>query len=323
MNEFKSYIRKVTGQELEELGFASGSLERLPLFIREGYKMTPSEFYGHQVVFVEPKGEELPTPSQLQKQVPKIESAFELPVILVFDEITYYLKEQLIKSRMAFIVPGKQLFIPFMFMDLNEQKNIKKVKSETFAPSTQCVLIYHLWLHSIEGLNFQEIADIFEYSPKTIGRCAEELKNAGACSIVGGRSKHLKFDKSKIKIWESVQDYLESPIKKVEWIFDIDNVQRTKVSGMGALSYYSNMSTGNIESLAMDAKVFNDLRNRGEISPTIYNERDVRVEVWSYNPFSVSKNEFVDPLSLYLCFREDQDERVQMELEYMLKRVLK
>lgn len=322
MNELISYIKKVTGLEIKDLDYPENALQRLPLFIREGYDFSYTEFHNREVVFVGAKSEEDVTPSKLQKHISKIESAFNCPVVWVFNEMTYYLKEQLTKSRISFIVPGKQLFIPFMFMDLNEQKEIRITRSEAFSPSAQCILIYHLWVESLEGLNFQEIANIFKYAPRTIGRCAEELKNAGACNIVGGRSKYLKFGKTKREIWETVQDYLKTPILKVEWLFHTENIDKARIAGFGALSYYSNISTGDIESFAIDAKAYKELRDRGEIHPTIYNEHDVRLEIWSYDPAILTKDDFIDPFSLYLSFVRDPDERVQIELESMINSIL-
>jgi len=322
MNELISYIKKVTGLDIKEPGYPLDSLKRLPLFLREGYNFFCTEFYNHKVVFVEPKSAEGITPSQLQKHISKFESAFECPVIWVFNEMTYYLKEQLTKFRISFVVPGKQLFIPFMFMDLNEQQKIRTTRTESFSPSAQCILIYHLWMESLEGLNFQEIADIFKYTPRTIGRCAEELTNANACSIVGSRSKYLKFDKTNREIWETVQEYLKTPVKKKEWLFLTENIEKARIAGLGALSYYSNISAGGIESFAIDAKVFKELRDRGEIHPTIYNEHDVRLEIWSYDPAVLTRDDFVDPISLYLASVNDPDERIQIELENMISRIL-
>lgn len=322
MNELKSYIKRITGEEIEELSKPDDAMMRLPLFIREGYKTTVAGLFDHKVVFAEPKGEELPTPGQIQKHIPKIESAFDSPVILVFEEMNYYLREQLIYSRIAFVVPGKQLFIPFMFMDLNEQQKTRRIRTESFSPSAQCVLIYHLWMDSIEGLNFQEIADIFKYTPRTIGRCAKELENVGVCNIVGSKSKYMKFEKSKREIWNTAKEYMISPVKKTEWIFSEPDPEQTRISGIPALSRYSNISSGKMEVYAMDTTVYNQLRNIGEVSVTVYNEADRQLQLWSYNPALLSRDEFVDPFSLYASLREDKDERVEMELEEMMEDIL-
>jgi hypothetical protein len=322
MNELIPYIKKVTGLEVKELRYPAGSLNRLPLYLREGYDFLCAELHNHKVVFVKPKSAEDVTPSQLQKFILKLESAFECLVIWVFNEMTYYLREQLTKFRLSFVVPGKQLFIPFMFMDLNEQLKIRITRAESFSPSTQCILIYHLWMGSLEGLNFQEIADIFNYTPRTIGRCAEELKDAHACTIVGGRAKYLKFGKTNREIWETAQDYLKSPVKKTEWIFLTGSIEKSRIAGLGALSYYSNISTGNVETFAIDAKAYRELQDRGQIHPTFYNEHDLRLEVWNYDPTVLTRDTFVDPFSLYLSAKYDPDERIQIELENMINRIL-
>lgn len=323
MVELKSYIRKVTGFDVEELRYPADALQRLPLFIREGYDFLFGEFYDHQIVFVEPKTADDVTPSQLQKHIPKIESAFANPVVLVIEDMTYYLKEQLIKSRIAFIVPGKQLFIPFMFMDLSEQAKIRTTRSEYFSPSTQCVLIYHLWVASFEGLNFQEIADLFDYTPRTIGRCAKELEDAGVCKITGSKSKHLEFSMNKKDIWERAHEYLVSPVKESKWLFnEPDDRHCYRVAGLPALSKYSNISSGRMKVYAMEAKTYRELKNIGEVTDTLFNEVDKQLQLWNYDPTILTSDDFVDPFSLYLSLKDDPDERVQIEMEKMLEEVL-
>tara|TARA_R100001143_G_scaffold63594_1_gene73147 strand:- start:5559 stop:6533 length:975 start_codon:yes stop_codon:yes gene_type:complete len=324
MIELKSYIRKVTGVDVEELGYPADALQRLPLFIREGYDFLFGEIYDHQIVFVEPNAADDATPSQLQKHIPKIESAFEHPVVLVIDDMTYYLKEQLIKSRISFIVPGKQLFIPFMFMDLSEQPKIRTTRSEYFSPSTQCVLIYHLWVASLEGLNFQEIADLFDYTPRTIGRSAKELEDAGVCRIAGSKSKLLEFSLNKRDIWERALDYLVSPVKESKWLFsEPDDRRYYRIAGVSALSRYSNISPGRQKVYAMEAKTYRELKNKGEVTDTLFNEVDKQLQIWSYDPTLLTSDDFVDPLSLYLSLKDDPDERVQIEMEKMLEEVFK
>lgn len=322
MKKLKLYIKEVTGHEFEELPKPADAIKRLPLFIREGYyKTTVAQFFNHRVVFTEPQGEDLPTPSQLKKHIPKIEEAFGSPVILVFEGMSHYLCNQLISDRIAFIIPGKQLFIPFMFMDLNEQKKIRRVKTESFLPSTQCVLIYHLWKESIEELNFQDIASKFEYTPRTIGRCAEELENAGVCNIVGSKSKYMKFGETKKEIWNTAKEYMISPVKQSGWIFSDPPFDKIRIAGIQAMPRYSNVS-GKKKVYAMDAKVYHELRNIGEASFTVDNILNKQLQIWSYDPLFLSKDEYVDPFSLYMSLKDDEDERVEIELEQMIENIL-
>ena len=70
MIQLKSYINKVTGLDVKELGYPVDVLQKLPLFIRESYDFLFGEFYDHRIVFVEPKSANDLTPSQLQKHIP-------------------------------------------------------------------------------------------------------------------------------------------------------------------------------------------------------------------------------------------------------------
>ena len=45
------------------------------------------------------------------------------------------------------------------------------------------------------------------------------------------------------------------------------------------------------------------------------------LEVWKYNPKTLAKDGFVDPLSLYMIFRDSEDERIEMECEKLLNEV--
>ena len=51
-------------------------------------------------------------------------------------------------------------------------------------------------------------------------------------------------------------------------------------------------------------------------------ENDVIVEIWRYHPQTLSNTGVVDPLCLYLILKDDDDERVSMELDYMLHQAL-
>jgi hypothetical protein len=45
------------------------------------------------------------------------------------------------------------------------------------------------------------------------------------------------------------------------------------------------------------------------------------VEVWRYDPRLLSKTETVDKLSLYLSLKDNEDERVQIELENLMNEI--
>ena len=51
-------------------------------------------------------------------------------------------------------------------------------------------------------------------------------------------------------------------------------------------------------------------------------EVDYTIEVWRYDPGLLAFNGFIDPLSLYIVFKDSEDERIQKALEQILKTYL-
>lgn len=322
MTSFKTYIKSTTGFEMIPSEKDRDYMFRLPLFINEGYKFTPVFLNDREVVFVEPKLEELPNPSQLQKQLLKIETEMKCPAVLVLRTATHYLKDQLVKNKIAFVIPGQQLFMPFMFVSLNERQQTRAIKVESFSPATQFLVIAQLYNWDWQNMSFKEIAEASGYSPMTISRSAQEMEAAGVCTIVGTKSKELKFEDEVIHIWSAAKDYLSSPVKTKEWLFDFEE-EHVKISGLQALAEYSHISPGRVNTYAIHTDLLTELKNIGMVSTTLDNESDMELEIWSYDPIKLSAGkEVVDPFSLYLSMKDDPDERVQMQLELMLEEYL-
>ena len=45
------------------------------------------------------------------------------------------------------------------------------------------------------------------------------------------------------------------------------------------------------------------------------------IEVWRYDPDLLAKNGVIDPLSLYLSIRANDDERIQIELKDLMNSI--
>jgi hypothetical protein len=46
------------------------------------------------------------------------------------------------------------------------------------------------------------------------------------------------------------------------------------------------------------------------------------IELWKYNPEILLKDRFVDPLSLYLFFKDSKEQRIEIELEKLINKIL-
>jgi hypothetical protein len=62
------------------------------------------------------------------------------------------------------------------------------------------------------------------------------------------------------------------------------------------------------------------LKNNGTFNAV---EGKYRIELWKYNPALLAKGNMVDALSLALCYKESDDERVIGELNNLIKNICK
>lgn len=80
-------------------------------------------------------------------------------------------------------------------------------------------------------------------------------------------------------------------------------------SSINALAYYSDINEDVIEYYAVKQGYSRQIGGANlKITGTL--EGNICIEEWKYDPYLLTQTEFVDPLSLYLCFRNKPDERI-------------
>ena len=110
---------------------------------------------------------------------------------------------------------------------------------------------------------------------------------------------------------------MNSPVHKNVYLKNLPSNLAYKLSGLKALSARSLLSV-----LPSDAGYAISREEAKRIErDIIIDEQDfhdfggVAVEIWNYDPFLLSKSEFVDDISLLLDLDKHYDERVQNELD--------
>jgi hypothetical protein len=91
---------------------------------------------------------------------------------------------------------------------------------------------------------------------------------------------------------------------------------------MTALCRTTKIADDRIPTFCMAATAVREAVERRTIRiVTESDEADVQIEAWSYDPRVLTDRDIADPLSVYLTLREVPDERVQEQLETLLKRI--
>ncbi|MEA4917228.1 hypothetical protein [Proteiniphilum sp.] len=295
-------------------------LKKLPLYMRNAYKYSLFKIDGYSFLLVEEikKNKEISrTAGELKRQAKEFFQHTGLSPVFVLTNQSPQMRRNMIKDRINFVVPENQIYLPDMLISLKENNHRYYRLSEQLTPSAQLLLLYHLQVERLEGYSFKEIAKKIGYSPKTITKVAEELKEKQLCLIIGTKEKKFVFEKNDKQLWLMAEPQMQSPIIKT-YFTSTDTDERFCKSGDMALAHYTFLADTGKKSYALYKSEFEELKAAGYWKYLDEIEGDFQIEVWKYNPALLNNNGYIDPLSLYLCYREDRNERVEAEIKNLI-----
>jgi hypothetical protein len=223
----------------------------------------------------------------------------------------------------AFLVPGAQLFVPELLLDLRERTPPPPRIAETLSPTAQVVVLGALLGLAQDG-NAGELAKRYGVAAMSMTRAFDELAEARLAETPRiGRERVLKFQAVDRALWDQAAPRLISPVRKVRTVI-IPRRDRFpgKIAGESALSSYTDLAGPRIQRLAVASADWSrlvrdlDLRGTERLDPLGY-----EVETWTYDPASLTSDTLVDPLSLHLALRGNTDERVAGAAEDLLERM--
>ena len=305
------YLNKVLGVKVacEDVDF-----KHLPNFIATRYRLQLVSMNEQKIIFLYPKTE-LEQIEVLKKHIARIQKNENLPVVLVLKELSFRRKEYLIREKIPFIVDGKQIYLPFMAMYLQERCSAEKIPREEILPSAQMLLLHFIY-RGAQDLSTSQAAKDLELTPTSISRASRQLEEMGLLHIRKvGVQRIMQSEDSSKTLFQKAGDKLLNPVKRTVYIPQKYVGADLPESGYSALAEYSMLNAPNVRCYAAERisqwkdVMTNSLQNSQE---------QVAVEMWRYNPRKLSTRDTVDELSLALALREDTDERVEEAIEEML-----
>lgn len=306
------------------LGLRPVSISHIPYFLQDRYRFLEGKLLSRDCVFAVPFDAPFDPPALVAKHVSQIEAAVDATVIVLLPTLTASNRKRLIHQGVSFIVPGSQLFLPELAIDLRDHYRAKRFRPpevETLSPTAQ-VLILTAALHDgrIDGLNAAAIADAIKVSPMSISRAMEELRGSQLADIeTAGRQTRLYPKLSGKALFEAAAPRLRNPVRKVRGLLHLPTTLRAPLAGESALARYTSLNEPRTTTLAVPARAWK------EIAPLVGEEIDladnppVRIETWDYDPFVLTRGgDVVDPLSLFLSLKAE-DERMELAREQLLE----
>lgn len=305
------YLKRVLGIEVL---YENKALEHLPNFISTRYDSQRVSLNGQKAVFLYPRTE-LEQVETLKKHLERVKKSANCPVVLVPEQITVRQKEYLLREKIAFIVEGKQIYLPFMAVYLQERCAAEKNNRQEILPSAQMLLLHFIY-EGAQELSTSQAAKDLALTPTSISRASKQLEEMGILKArKSGVQKILFSEDSPKELFHRAEKDLLNPVKRTVYVPEKKMETIMLESGYSALAEYSMLNAPGVRCYA-SAKIsqWNSCMTR-DLQDS---NSQVAIEMWRYDPQKLSKTKTVDELSLALSLREDADERVEEAVEEML-----
>jgi len=321
MKDFETYIKYLTGIEVKIEDVNKLDYGKMQNYFKQEYDFKKADLFGKEVIFALRKYDDNFTIEQYLKHVEIFNKFFNAVIVLVLSKLESYNRIRMIHKKVPFIVPFKQMYIPQMFVSLTELNSTVRKHSKTLSPAAQCLLLYHLQVQSLEQYIFKDIViKLHEvYTKMTISRIANELQEKDICIVEGTKEKKLVFNYKGLTLWQKVENYLTTPIIKKVYIKDDINDIKLYKAGVSALSEYGNIADDLTTNYAIYHKRFKKQRDKKSIMSSNQSIKSIPVELWKYEPGILSYNGVVDKLSLYLSMKDNDNPRIEMDLEQLIR----
>ena len=320
LHELERYLHDALGVSVKTTPWSG--VGQLPPVLRERYRFEKAELLGLRALLVIDANPAEQSPATVRKHLDMLQSKQPAELIYVRARVTAYNRKRLIEQKVPFIVPGNQMYLPMLAIDLREHFRRIREEAPTFSPSTQVFVLHVLLRDAGEVLIPAELAPQLGYSAMTMTRAFDQLETAHLAEVtVRGRERCLRFIGGRKEIWEKALPFLRSPVSKRLFIRRASGLEGAMRAGLTALARFSMLAPPEYTTYALSREDWKALRQRHKINEVPVQDPDAsEVEVWWYPPVLFAEDGIVDPLSLYLSLKEDHDERTETALEEMMEK---
>ena len=318
------YIQDQFGIEFVENNFLE--ISKMPLFLRKGYKYDAVSVGTVKLLLVDCSKKSNLNGDELIKNVENIQkyTEYSSAVVLVFTSATNYLRELLIASRIAFVIPGKQIYIPMLgtvFVERmqSKYKTEKLVANTKLQPTTQALFL-NLLVTNDFSRSMEVIAKELNVTKMSISRAFKklcEMDLVGETSVKGGCS--YLFKDRPYEVWEKGKSKLFNPKMKEIYVFEDSISMALKdelvISGESALAEYSMLSSPKNPVFGITSKRFKNFEGQYKEVP-FKDQGTCIIEVWKHE--LPHQNGIVNPLGVAILLQDVIDERINNSIIEML-----
>ncbi len=292
----------------------------LPFYLTNSYSLESAELGDRHALFLTPVGK-LGTIGTIKKHIARLETICPWPVVLELPALSRQRKSSLIAERIPFVVPGKQLYLPFLGAVLSERNDVEAAPEpiDKLLPSAQ-MLLFAFILGGNKLIFLSDMTKRFHCAAMTMSRAAQQLVQAGLLDrSTQGVQILLSSDLTPWALYQTALPHLISPVRKTVYIDRAELPKDVFSAGLSALSEQAFINPPFVESWGTVAQEKSFTTKSMLLVDTT---KQCAVEFWKYDPRLVSGSLYVDPLSLAASLSDTSDERVEQSVDTLLREAL-
>lgn len=118
LHELERYVHDALGVSVTTTPWSGA--DRLPHFLKERYSFAQVDLLGIDGLLVIDTNPEEQSPVTVRKHMDLLRTKQNADLIYVRAQVTAYNRKRLIEQNVPFIVPGNQMYLPMLAIDLRE-----------------------------------------------------------------------------------------------------------------------------------------------------------------------------------------------------------
>lgn len=284
----------------------------LPVFITRHYNLAQAEIAGRTCVFMQVTDDRERTPKEYGKHIAQMGDDDDLIFVIAPMSMRPQTRSRLIEQGIAFAVPGNQLYIPHLAMDLREHFRTKeKAPVGRLSPAAQIVFFHHL-LGRHDEATPSALARALPYTPMTLGRAFDELAQHGIARVErAGREKTITYPADRAVVLEHAKTLLRTPRRGYHAVRFKGGRPPLLRAGETALSDLTDLAPPATPVYAIDGHRWKETFDHNAIEDVYeIDAADAMIETWYYDPALLAEDGRVDRASLFAQYWNDADERI-------------
>lgn len=310
------YLEEVFGEKIIITEY--GDLTHIPLIYRNEYRFYECEMHGLHCILVELLSGRI-LAEKILVHFRKLEKILTGKMVLLFEELRPYQRRNLVRHRIPFIVPGKQIYLPFVFVDFKEVKANPYPVPELFSTVTQMVFLSVLGQEEDTVISNQLIKRL-GLSSASINRAIRSLVGLGLLEEGGKATRKTYRRINKKAFWEKGNSNMVTPVQDVLLLSELPEDLPWYYANETALAKLSMINEPNAIILAIFKKHrFMINKELIAIDEDSIGEPVYKVEVWKYDPGLFTSTDTVDVFSLSTELKGNDEPRFEIALEKLLE----